>query len=120
MTDNEINIAIAEVCGWKHQTNAESRIEAWRKDFSDGSYTEGLLSYTTDLNAMHEAEKVLTEEQGRQFVRELYSIFDRANEAFEYAAGEPVVTTWYLLGATASQRAEAFLRTLGKWKPNHA
>ena len=56
--------------------------------------------YCTDLNAMHEAERFLRD----------------ANLLFEY--GMHISNSHhyeYLLRATARQRAEAFLRTLGKW-----
>jgi len=59
--------------------------------------------YCADLNSMHEAEKVLTIDQFYA-----YSAFiDRRASRGEYRA---------YLGATARQRAEAFLRTLGKWE----
>jgi hypothetical protein len=50
--------------------------------------------YVHDLNAMHEAEKVLDETQA---------------EDYEELLGE------YGFHSTARQRAEAFLMTLGKW-----
>jgi len=54
--------------------------------------------YCTDLNAMHEAEKTLTSMQLLDYIAFL---FDATYEA---------------VLATARQRAEAFLRTLGKWE----
>jgi hypothetical protein len=57
--------------------------------------------YCNDLNAMHEAEKFLRD----------------ANLLFEY--GMHITNSHhyeYLLRATARERAEAFLRTLGKWE----
>jgi len=58
----------------------------------------GVPGYLTDLNAMHEAEKVLIERD-------------------EWANYERTLTKRHLypIRATAAQRAEAFLRTLGKW-----
>jgi hypothetical protein len=79
MTNEQINAAIARVL------NAD---EHWmiQKD------------YCTDLNAMHEAEKVLTFEDWESYRDELGGSFRGCAHA------------------TARQRAEAFLRTLGKWK----
>ena len=54
--------------------------------------------YCADLNAMHEAEKSLTLKQFEDYLMELLDFID-----------EPIL-------ATARQRAEAFLRTLGKWE----
>jgi len=61
MTDEQINIAIAESLGWESCGMASTgkmmgyKTEEW----------EQLPNYTADLNAMHEAEKVLTAEQRR-------------------------------------------------------
>lgn len=97
MTDEQINIAIAEACGWKYEKNETHAPDGafwWSKkpEFPD---------YCNDLNAMHEAEKVLTSEQIDKYVTIL---------CLEIQP-EPK-----LHHATARQRAEAFLRTIGKWK----
>jgi len=65
------------------------------------------LNYCNDLNAMHEAEKVLTSQQEEDYFANLRAI-----------NGDLI---WYrtvgkTYRATARQRAEAFLRTLGKWQ----
>ncbi len=59
--------------------------------------TDQLPDYLGDLNAMHEAEKVLT---GIQLAE--YSIWLQKIEDYDFLA-------------TAAQRAEAFLKTLGLW-----
>jgi len=65
--------------------------------------TSGILpDYPNDLNAMHEAEKVLTAEQRRSYV----------NRIFNLPVSECESNTF----ATAAQRAEAFLRTLNLWE----
>ena len=57
--------------------------------------------YLNDLNAMHDAEKVLTSSQMAPYVDSIQEMNERwATPAF----------------ATAAQRAEAFLRTIGKWE----
>lgn len=56
--------------------------------------------YLNDLNAMHEAEKKLTTEQGRQYVRELYQL---TNGDFEFHC------------ASAHKRAQAFVKILSEW-----
>jgi uncharacterized protein (DUF488 family) len=63
-----------------------------------GNAYQYLPNYCTDLNAMHRAEGVLTKEQTDEYIALL---FDATYEATL---------------ATARQRAEAFLRTLGKWE----
>jgi hypothetical protein len=54
--------------------------------------------YLNDLNAMHEAETVLNPEQLSEYYIQLASAMFRP------------------FRASAAQRAEALLRTLGKWK----
>ena len=88
MNPEQQRIAIAEACGWK---TGYRDPEAWHP----------LPDFLHDLNAMHEAEKVLTSEQVTSYVYSLESMNDLwSTPAF----------------ATAAQRAEAFLRTIGKWE----
>jgi len=89
MTDEQINAAIAKACGW---TDAP---------IVDGMYGQTpVQNYCTDLNAMHEAEETL---KGLQFA------------AYAAILGD-VNGSLFGIRATARQRAEAFLRTLGKWE----
>jgi len=53
-----------------------------------------------DLNAMHEAEKTMSDDLTDRFRQILMSAMLRFSDA---------------ISATAAQRAEAFLRTVGKW-----
>ena len=98
MTDEQINAAIAEACGWT-QVNAEHR--SGKAPNAEYVGSEFIPNYCTDLNAMHEAEKVLM----------------HADLLFEYGMHISMDHKYdYLLRATAWERAEAFLRTLGKWE----
>lgn len=60
-------------------------------------------NYCDDLNAMHEAEKMLTTDQFYAYS----AWIDKLTPKHEYRA---------YLGATSRQRAEAFLRMFGKWE----
>jgi len=84
----QINIAIAEVCGWGVFANTRPT---------------DLPDYCNDLNAMHEVEKVLGEVQSIKSCE--YD--DWLQSTIEHDQ------KWR---ATARQRAEAFLKTLGKWE----
>lgn len=55
--------------------------------------------FCNDLNAMHKAEKVMNSEQWVAYGKELSRL-----------------GVFPMVHATARQRAEAFLRTLGKWE----
>lgn len=68
--------------------------------------TRGIPDFCGDLNEMHGAEKVLAERD---------HMFYQAHLSF-VTGNSKVVGSWPLIQATARQRAEAFLRTLGKWK----
>jgi hypothetical protein len=104
MTDEQINAAIAEACGWTdiHDSGPWHNHTLWgyppMKPKQGGNAYNYLLNYCADLNAMHEAEKVLTYEQFDEYYINLSKIMVRP------------------FRATARQRAEAFLRTLGKWE----
>ena len=105
MTDEQINVAIAEACGWNEcRLVAKVVLSTLRDPVAygippNGTYEIACLNYASDLNAMHEAEATLSEDQLWRMAREI----ERNDEQ------------WYFR-ATARQRAEAFLRTLGKWE----
>ena len=93
MSEKEINIAIAEACGWttNHKGLWVERLQTYA----------ALPNYLADLNAMHEAEKVLTREQIEIYCEHL----NPKNHGI-----------WWGIHATAAQRAKAFVKTIGKWK----
>lgn len=98
MNPEQQRIAIAEACGWK---TGYRDPEAWHP----------LPDFLHDLNAMHDAEKVLTKANWGCYASELYRITDANNH------GISPNHHWLAVAfSTASQRAEAFLRTIGKWE----
>lgn len=99
MRPDEINRAIAEHIGARFFT--EDGGAFWHFVTSDGRQ---FGPPTEDLNAMHEAEKTLTDVQ---------CLFYPDNMREVITEHEASRRTWH---ATASQRAEAFLRTIGKWR----
>jgi hypothetical protein len=104
-------IAIAEACGWTFQVGTRptyggtNRPRGWKNPVT-GNVVMCHPDYLGSLDAMHEAEKTLKGQQLPNYHDELVSLFSRSEEA---EAG------FYETHATASQRAEAFLRTIGKW-----
>jgi hypothetical protein len=93
MTDEQINAAIAEAINadphWKCAKN-----------------------YCTDLNAMHEAEKMLTiQQKANDYEILLETVTRRGKSGMTFG-----LAAYLFCHATARQRAEAFLRTLGKWE----
>ncbi len=100
MSPEQQRIKIAEACGWEHIREREFGrglvgVHPTIKDHC------GIYDYLSDLNAMHEAERVLGEKLN-DYTRVLSLV---ANTPF----------TVPLVCATAAQRAEAFLKTLNLW-----
>ena len=118
-------IAIAKACGWEKEY---AQVPVWDSELhkyerkttavwrSGGRCVvfEHLPDYLNDLNAMHEAVKVLDANQRLDFACHLTEpVRDRIYEVMprdlHYTVCFPAIN------ATAAQRAEAFLRTLKLW-----
>jgi hypothetical protein len=103
-------IAIAEACGWNELTLLNGCQIGWPPTGRRG-YREHLPDYLNDLNAMHEAENFLTEEERDWYIQALLQ-----NVSEETCDLSPNKAEWFITHATAAQRAEAFLRAKGLWK----
>jgi len=114
MTDQQINAAIAEACGWTdiHDSGPWHNHTLWGyppiKPGQGGNAYKYLPNYCTNLNAMHEAEKVLIKDRN-SYLTTLAGLVE-----VDHLRG--LDADWPWVCATARQRAEAFLRTLGKWE----
>lgn len=118
MNPLEQRIAIAESVGWTvYHRNDKGEIKSWKSP--DGSIWQEPwtpLRFTEDLNAMHEVERGLDDDLGCKYVNNLAEIVRpewRDSDDMFYKS-----STWTLrvVIATAAQRAEAYLRTINKWK----
>jgi hypothetical protein len=99
MTNEQINIAVAEACGID--------LEKYRTYEGDINVS-ALKKYCKDLNAIQDAVMILPENK-----RILYGMY------LSCACGhidKNNVGLWHISTATARHRAEAFLKTLGKWE----
>jgi len=98
-------IAIAEACGWKLVTDNPEYEPYWEDPKGNmvavNNGVHRFPDYLNNLNAMHEAEKMLESNQEQSYFELLHDI--AGNLKF--------------YRATAAQRAEAFLKTLNLWKP---
>ena len=95
-------IAIAEACGWKPNP--------FQVYMSGQMFSQSPPDYLNDLNAMHEAEKVLTDEQMLNYLDALLDVLGLSGWYMD------IDSVWQMTHTTAAQRAEAFLRTIGKWE----
>lgn len=128
MKPEEQRIAIAEACGWKHHKGEEPtyggtfKQAGWMSPanrFNRSDWTSktanGLPDYLNDLNAMHEAEKLFDDKSID--TKSLYWDYLALIAMPEPFPGDDTFLRDYvMIRATAAQRAEAFLRTIGKWK----
>ena len=95
MTQEQKRIKIAEACGFSNINSV-----CWRGNVA--LHERQIPNYPEDLNAMHEAEKVL---------------IDRGNWSMcDYDRELTIMTSSWKWNATAAQRAEAFGLTLNLWK----
>jgi hypothetical protein len=121
MTNEEINQVIAEFRGWvEYHPTPESISKGypsysyWTPPRDSKQFAEnwGKLEldyppdYCNNLNAMHEAEELLSNEQ-------LQTYFDVLRPVVESTAKPG---RGYVFTAKASQRAKAFVITIEKWK----
>jgi hypothetical protein len=122
MSPEKQRIAIAEACGWtdirmsgpwectdpgqlREDLCGMQRQHPWREIVPD---------YLSDLNAMHAAEKVLPVEEQGQYICWINDIVKA--QPWSERDGISYEDAWLEVHATAAQRAEAFLRTIGKWE----
>jgi hypothetical protein len=109
--EEEQRIAIAVLCGFIpntfHMQGNISRWESWNvwAYKTPGGATINVPDYLNDLNAMHEAEKMLDRTPGDPFGMSQYD---------KYWGFLREETDGDLVGATATQRAKAFLRAFQK------
>ena len=107
MNTEDQRICIAEACGWTELPIGRVWVKDGYHATIGGNYCTQLPDYLNDLNAMHEAEKVLTGEQlltYRDFL---------VQDAFFNGEHRKDVC---LILLTAEQRARALLKALGKWQ----
>ena len=104
MTEEIQRIAIAEACGWVKTVASGVWAFYVTNEKTKFARFDELPDYLNDLNAMHEAERALniSDEQITYWKNTLEFVCNRDN----------TIT----LMATAAQRAEAYLKTIGKWE----
>lgn len=139
MTPKSQRIAIAEASGWSDIETLVDGFEKRRWEFyteepngyPDESYKVGELvgrynpkasldllpNYLTDLNAMHEAEKIRIKERDLHIWQIWYgNLANIVHSKKQYLQAYHWPAAGYLIArATATQRAEALLRTLSLW-----
>ncbi len=113
MNTEQQRIAIAEACGWKWERLWTGELHG-KPVGEQGPFRE-VPDYLNDLNAMHEAEGVLDITKVEEYCSTLVRIVRHSLGIDDY---ESIYPTKFAVYATAAQRAEAFLKTIGKWTTN--
>lgn len=106
MTPEAQRIQIAKACGWEDVREWPNLGLAGRRPNTPMLYPEPLDDFTNDLNAMHDAESCLLGYQMIRYQAELDAVTPK----------NPHVSCWDIIHATAAERAEAFLKAIGKWE----
>jgi hypothetical protein len=112
MTNEEINKDIAEYCGWKYEFNGNDEDPEWYwipPNNPDGNGTPP--DYCNDLNAMRNVVNLLVSVKDQNSY--ISNIAEVCWSDFERKDNQVVFNQ---LTATPIQCAEAFLRTIHKWK----
>ena len=105
MTNDQIDTAIAEYCGWYQITPQDSgqRRYGIRSNSAGEKYPVAMIpQYHRDLNAMHEAELKLAKN-----LRIAYSNLLTSTGKYR---------EFHRMSLAAISRAHAYLRVIGKWQ----
>lgn len=126
LTPEQKRIKIAIACGWTWEVPYNARKQQNRLVGPNGScvvwkgWSLGgrlLPDYLNDLNAMHEAEKALPPHLWGDYTMNLRAIIQReCNTEAHYLPGcerACLIADLWFYHATAAQRADAFLLTVG-------
>lgn len=131
MTSEQQRIAISAACGLTPLVTvpfSPNKVKSGRdgnwftpeaarwmtKNFKSCARPKVIPDYLNDLNAMHEAVMTLGWVALDTFTMQLRQIIVRDNERKKWPDGRGT-PDFFFYNATAAQRAEAFLRTVGKW-----
>ncbi len=106
MTIQEQNETIASFCGYWKDTDSR-----WHR--SSGAY-RNVPNYTCNLNDMYQAESNLSYRTQEIYLHHLCGLVHPTGRLMTDILS--MNDMWFVSHAKAHQRAEAFLKTIGKWK----
>lgn len=120
MSPEKQRIAIAEACGYldlyrgsRRGNKAANGSTLWgTKDAPSINYPRDysvVPDFLNDLNAMREAEDILDDAGVTKYIDNLIKVTKADQHGVD-------VIYWCVYHASASERAEAFLRTFNKWE----
>jgi hypothetical protein len=109
MTEEQQRIAIAEACGWKRHVDGLGYYQGVHPALMGG---RAIPDYLNNLNAMNEAVKSFFCSKP---ARDEWVYLENLQHVAGICHSSVCLR---LVEASAAQRAEAFLRTIGKWTTN--
>lgn len=108
MTDNDLRVKVAELCGWERGPKKEIKcglwfpvMSCWHKKCDKDNWQDEPPNFPHDLNACHEMEEALTSQQ----------LYDYSESLWYECAGFVEAVR-----ATARQRCEAFVKAMEEAK----
>ena len=108
LSDDKLSVWVARLCGWhsicSHVVDDKVVWYGWHPIHNPKEtrkYEIPLPSFCSDLNAINEAEKVMTRGQQRKYTKLLSPKYTKNLSA-----------TWCILHAKARERAEAFVKAM--------
>ena len=115
MNPEKQRIAIAEACGWRMVTQYNKPEEIWKSSGGVIRAESNLPDYLNDLNAMHNAEAQCEMHYDQKWIETIVMV---SHDVFRRDADRTDGWDWVSMVSrlSAAQRAEAFLRTIGKWE----
>lgn len=124
MTDQEINKEIAQCMGFEFAPGYPEEMARNESCDIKWEYVSNIPvpNYVGDLNAMHKVELSLPlqsddyKDRARLWfnLEEITTTEGQRQQAYSWDGTHYLYP--FIMSATAQQRAEAFLRTIGKWK----
>ncbi len=119
MTPDQIDTAIAEFRGWTEiRTVGSGRLYGYRPNSEGQAFRfTAVPQYHKCLNAMAEAEQGLSEKDLARYAQFIIGIARHSIAIPDHDGRYPVP---FIIRATAPQRAESLLRTIGKWQGSPA
>ena len=117
MNQEKQRVAIAEACGWTHE-EAQRGFKTAKLNVDGKDYdriSDNLPDYLNDLNAMHNAEAQCEMHYDQKWIETIVMV---SHDVFRRDADRTDGWDWVSMVSrlSAAQRAEAFLRTIGKWE----
>lgn len=110
MKDQDINLAIARICGWEVSECGSQFKRPGQEQWQGRGYSsiwQCIPDYVNDLNAIHSAEQKLTWDQRVEYIDILFTL--------GFSGDQNPETFWNQCTANARIRAEALLRTIKQW-----